>query len=231
MATTLEKLAANIADDWRAALEEEFREDYFAGLSELVDLEERIAPPREDIFKALELTPLGSVKACIIGQDPYPTPGVACGLAFSTRAGVKRQRSEIAIFRALEADGYAHPEEDGDLSEWARRGVLLLNTALTTREGEAGAHLWKGWERFTSAVLEAVKAKEEPVAFLLWGDKAIKAAGEIPGRHLAIESRHPSPLANNRKKGRLPKLEDAHAFAHANEFLEGRGASPIDWSL
>jgi uracil-DNA glycosylase len=184
-----------------------------------------LCPPAADIFNALALTPLERVRAVILGQDPYPTRGDAHGLAFSY-VGKRLPASLNVILQEL-ADDLAIPKpRTGDLSPWARGGVLLLNTALTVEAGGAGAHLKLGWSALADEALAAVSAQRPAVAFLLWGAPARKRAVLIDrAKHLVIESGHPSPLnRSNDFRGTRP-------FSRANAWLVEKGSEPIDWVL
>ena len=188
-----------------------------------------IYPPRGQRLRALELTPLDSVKVVILGQDPYHGPGQAHGLAFSVAEGVKTPPSLVNIYKELATDcGVTRPAH-GNLESWARQGVLLLNNALTVAAGQAGSHQKLGWEGITDAAVAAVAAKAEPCVFLLWGSHARRKAERVPGLrdgpHLVLTAPHPSPLS-------------AHAgffgcrhFSQANAFLEAHGRAPIDWQV
>ena len=172
-----------------------------------------------------DATPLGSVRAVIIAQDPYIRQGQAHGLALSVPRGVRKPPSLRNVLRELSSDlGIPEPEH-GCLERWALQGVLLLNTVLTVEEGKSGSHSKRGWEAFTDRVVEAVDSRPGHVAFLLWGDKArAKAAMVDRSRHLVHESAHPSPLARGAFFGSKP-------FSAANAFLSSRGVAPIDWRL
>jgi uracil-DNA glycosylase len=166
----------------------------------------------------------------ILGQDPYYGPGQAHGLAFSVRDGVRPPPSLVNIFKELENDlGLPRPEQ-GDLSRWARQGVLLLNNTLTVEAGKAGSHAGRGWDAITDACVEAVAASGQPTVFILWGSHARKKAGRVRSigkgaHHLVLSSPHPSPLsAHSGFFGSQP-------FSQANAFLEAHGRGAIDWSL
>lgn len=181
-----------------------------------------ILPPAASIFRAYELVPPGAVRVVILGQDPYPTPGHAHGLAFSYRGAGARPRSLSNIFAELTRDlGIAAPEGGGDLTPWARQGVLLLNAVLTVRAGQAGAHRGRGWERLTSATIDCVVRQAAPVVFLLWGNVARKAAGRIAAPHHVLEAGHPSPLSVRHFRG-------CGHFGRANALLGDRA---VDWDL
>ena len=183
-----------------------------------------VLPAPGSIFAALELTQPEDVRAVILGQDPYPTPGHAHGLAFSVEPEVRPlPRSLANLFRELE-DDLGTPRSSGDLRDWARQGVLLLNTALTTPVGAVDGHRALGWQRLTAEVLGRVA--ERPTAFVLWGKRAQDAvARAVPeGEHLMIRSAHPSPLSA--RKG----FFGSRPFSRVNDWLAGRGARPIDWA-
>jgi uracil-DNA glycosylase len=221
-------------ESWRAALAGEFSEPYMATLKTfLVERKRagaRIFPRGADWFNALGHTPLASVRAVILGQDPYHGPGQAHGLCFSVPPGVAPPPSLVNIFKELKSDLGLAPPGHGCLDAWAGQGVLLLNSVLTVEMGQAGAHANRGWERFTDAVIARVNALEAPVAFLLWGTYAQKKAGFVDdiargGRHLVLKAPHPSPLsAHNGFFG-------CRHFSRANDFLVSHGRGPIDWAL
>jgi uracil-DNA glycosylase len=219
---------------WRAALRDEFAQPYLAALKAFLVARKaagaRVFPRGGDWFNALALTPLSSVRAVILGQDPYHGPGQAHGLCFSVPPGVPPPPSLVNIFKELKSDLGLDPPGHGYLDHWARQGVLLLNSVLTVEMGQAGAHAGKGWERFTDAAIGRVNALETPVAFLLWGSHAQKKAAFVDdvargGRHLVLKAPHPSPLsAHNGFFG-------CRHFSRANEFLLAHGRGAIDWAL
>jgi uracil-DNA glycosylase len=185
-----------------------------------------VAPAPERVFAALSLTPLESVRVVILGQDPYPTPGHANGLAFSYVGPPPLPRSLVNIYRERRDDLGLAPPSDGDLTGWARQGVLLLNTALTVREGasKAGSHLLLGWGAVTDALIAAVSATQPHVVFLLWGKLAqAKRSLVDEGRHHVLESPHPSPLSASRG------FFGSRPFSRANTWLERQGETPIRW--
>lgn len=185
-----------------------------------------VLPPPATIFGALTRTPLDRVRAVILGQDPYPAPGDAHGLAFSYVGARRLPPSLKTILAELSDDLGAPAPRSGDISAWARQGVLLLNTALTVEAGAAGAHLKLGWSALADDVLAAVSAQRPAVAFLLWGGPARRRAALIDrGKHLVLESGHPSPL------NRLNDFRGTCPFSKANAFLLNRGIEPIDWRL
>ena len=182
-----------------------------------------VLPARRDVFAALELTQPRDVRVVILGQDPYPTPGHAHGLAFSVEPHVTPlPRSLVNLFRELEED-VGRPRRSGDLRDWARQGVLLLNTALTVPEGQADGHRRIGWERLAAQVLDRVAGR--PTAFVLWGKRAQDAARAIPeAGHLMIRTAHPSPLSARRG------FFGSRPFGRVNDWLLSRGERPIDWA-
>jgi uracil-DNA glycosylase len=215
--------------DWNPVLRGEFAKPYWGELQQFVATERSrgtVYPPHDDVFAALHLTPYASVKAVILGQDPYHGPNQAHGLCFSVRPGVPLPPSLQNIFKELEADLGIRPPGHGCLDAWARQGVLLLNASLTVRAGRAASHQGKGWETFTDEVLRVVNTKPERVVFILWGASARRKKALIDtSRHAVIESAHPSPLsASNGFFGSRP-------FSRANAALVEAGREPIDWSL
>jgi len=189
----------------------------------------QIYPPRGCRLKALELTPLDEVKVVILGQDPYHGPGQAMGLCFSVPEGVKIPPSLVNIYKELEGDLGVARADHGDLSKWARQGVLLLNNTLTVEAAKAGSHAKRGWDAITDACVAAVAARDEPSVFILWGShaqaKAKRIAGLREGQHCVIESPHPSPLSAHRG------FFGSKPFSRTNAFLSDRGREAIDWAL
>lgn len=215
--------------DWNPVLRQELTEPYWQDLQVFVEGERAagpVYPPVGEVFAALHLTPLADVKVVILGQDPYHGPGQAHGLCFSVRPGTALPPSLRNIYKELASDLGTPTPRTGDLTPWAQRGVLLLNTTLTVGGGQAGSHQGRGWETFTDRVIGAVSAKEETVVFMLWGAHARKKKALIDTRrHVIIESAHPSPLsAHNGFFGSRP-------FSRANAALEAAGREPVDWSL
>jgi uracil-DNA glycosylase len=218
-----------LPQDWADAVGGLLDEPWVGELDAWMDAEREtstVFPPQDRVFAALRLTPLANVRAVILGQDPYHGAGQAHGLAFSVPEGTPPPPSLRNIFRELQSDlGVAGPET-GCLEPWARRGVLLLNTVLTVREGEAGSHRGRGWERLTDALIGAVSARPAAVVFLLWGNPArAKRALIDTDRHVVLESAHPSPLAAHRG------FFGSRPFSRANEALISAGRPPIDWAL
>lgn len=215
--------------DWNPVLREELSQPYWYELQSFVAAERDagpVYPPPDRVFAALHLTPLAEVKVVILGQDPYHGPGQAHGLCFSVPSGVALPPSLRNIYRELHDDLGVPTPRSGDLTPWARRGVLLLNTTLTVRAGAAASHQGHGWEVFTDQVIRAVSARPERIVFILWGAHARKKRALVDrSRHVVIESAHPSPLsAHNGFFGSRP-------FSRANAALVAAGREPVDWSL
>jgi uracil-DNA glycosylase len=185
-----------------------------------------VYPARDDVFACLHLTPFADTRVVILGQDPYHGRGQAHGLCFSVQRGVAIPPSLVNIHTELHDDLGIDPPPHGNLEAWARQGVLLLNTTLTVRGGQAASHQGKGWETFTDEVIRAVNAKEQRVVFILWGSHARRKKAMIDtSRHVVIESAHPSPLsARNGFFGSRP-------FSRANAALVEAGLEPIDWRI
>lgn len=226
-----------VPESWRAALAPVLAEKASRALGGFLGMEEaagkRIYPPRGTRLRALELTPLDQVKVVILGQDPYHGAGQAHGLAFSVAHGVRVPPSLVNIYKELESDLGVPRADHGNLENWARQGVLLLNNSLTVEEGRAGSHQKMGWEPITDAVVAAVAAREEPTVFMLWGSHARNKAMRVPGlmnaqetgRHLVLTAPHPSPLSAH--SGFL----GCRHFSQANAFLEAKGRGAIDWRV
>jgi len=221
-------------ESWRAPLAGEFAEPYMQSLKQFLLAEKtagkRIFPKGSEYFRALDLTPLESVRVVILGQDPYHGPGQAHGLCFSVRPGVRPPPSLVNIYKELQTDLGLVPPRHGFLEHWAKQGVLLLNSVLTVENGQAASHRGRGWERFTDAVIARVNARTDPVVFLLWGSYAQKKAAfvdsiEKGGPHLVLKAAHPSPLSAH------SGFFGCKHFSKTNAFLESRGLPPIDWTL
>ena len=215
-------------NDWDSILKDEFSSDYYLSLREFLKSEystRRIYPPMNDIFNALRYTSYGDTRVVILGQDPYHGSGQAHGLCFSVLPGVKFPPSLQNIFKELNAEYRMPIPATGELTGWAKQGVLLLNTTLTVREGAPQSHKGHGWERLTDSIISIIAQKETPVVFILWGGNArAKKALISDKRHLILECAHPSPLsAYNGFFG-------CNHFIKANEFLSSNGLPTIDWS-
>jgi len=218
---------------WRAALDPVLQTPKSLALGGFLQGEEAagkaIYPPRGVRLAALELCPLDAVKVVILGQDPYHGPGQAHGLSFSVPEGVRVPPSLVNIYKELESDLGLARASSGNLSAWARQGVLLLNAALTVEDGKPASHQGKGWEEITDAVVAAVAAKAEPCVFLLWGNHARKKAMKVTqlahNHHLVLTAPHPSPLSAH--SGFL----GCRHFSQANAFLEAKGRGGVDWRV
>lgn len=214
-----------LGNSWDTLLQDQFRQDYYLQLREFLKTEYRtqtVYPPMGEIFNALKETSYEKVKAVILGQDPYHQPGQAHGMCFSVRKGVEPPPSLKNIYKELESELGITPPDHGDLTKWAREGVLLLNTALTVRQSAPASHRGQGWEKLTDQIIRLLNDRPEPVVFLLWGShaRAKKALVTNPW-HLVLESAHPSPLsAYNGFFG-------CGHFIKTNQFLK----EPIDWDL
>lgn len=221
--------AFTIPEGWQTLLAGESGQPYFRDLQNFIAQEARSAPvypPAEDLFNALVLTPFESARIVILGQDPYHAAGQAHGLAFSVRPGVAVPPSLRNIFRELREDVGARVPNHGCLESWARQGVLLLNTVLTVRAHQPGAHQNRGWERFTDRIIQALSDRSEPVIFVLWGSPAQKKRSLIDTRrNQVILGPHPSPLSAYRG------FFGSRPFSKANQILREWGYPPIDWEI
>lgn len=220
-----------VTNDWTPVMKEESRKPYYQQLTEFirneyVGTEHIIYPPSEDIFNALNLTPLKDVKAVILGQDPYHDANQAHGLCFSVQPGIQPPPSLVNIYKELHDDLGLKIPNNGYLVKWAEQGVLMLNTVLTVRAHQANSHKGKGWEKFTDAIIQAVNEQDRPIVFILWGRNARDKKKMLTNpKHLILESAHPSPLsAYNGFFGSKP-------FSKTNEFLKANGVEPIDWQI
>ncbi len=222
-----------IEPSWKRVLAEEFEKPYFKELADFVKREytdTTVYPQPKNIFNAFTLTPFDEVKVVILGQDPYHGAGQAHGLSFSVQDGVRNPPSLQNIFKELRSDILSRSDldvvdfESGDLSRWAKQGVLLLNATLTVRAGAAGSHQGKGWEQFTDGAIAALSEKREHLVFILWGNYARQKGVHIDrNKHLVIESPHPSPFsAHSGFFGSKP-------FSKANDYLEVYRQSLIEW--
>ncbi len=217
----------SLPTQWRALLAQELDKEYFANLLAEIEAEydsATVYPPREDIFSAFKACAPSDVKVVIIGQDPYHGEGQANGLAFSVAQGVALPPSLRNIMREVREDIGASIVESGDLTLWASQGVLLINSVLTVRSGEAASHAMKGWERFTDAVIAAVNSHNSGVVYMLWGSYAQGKCAIIDREsNSVLESVHPSPLAAYRG------FFGCKHFSKANEYLSSRGCREINW--
>ncbi|MCR2821313.1 uracil-DNA glycosylase [Lederbergia panacisoli] len=218
-----------LKNDWGSILESELYKPYYKKLQAFL-IEEYarniVYPAHNDIFNALQYTPYQHVKAVILGQDPYHGPGQAHGLSFSVKPDVRIPPSLRNIFKELKNDIGCEIPNNGYLVKWAEQGVLMLNTILTVRAGQAFSHRGKGWEIFTDKVISLLNEREKPVVFILWGRPAQEKIALInTTKHKIIQSPHPSPFAA--RKG----FFDSHPFSKTNEFLQDLGETPIDWQI
>ena len=217
-----------IENSWKSVLRDEFDKDYFVRLTEFVRGEYRTAeavfPPGNKIFAAFDATPFDEVKVVILGQDPYHNYGQANGLCFSVGDSVQMPPSLVNIFKEVNSDTGAPIPTSGDLTRWARQGVLLLNATLTVRAHQAASHQGRGWEQFTDAAVAALSARRENLVFLLWGNYAKRKGAVIDrSKHLVLESAHPSPLSA------YHGFFGNHHFSRANAYLVEHGKAPIVW--
>ena len=220
----------NFGNDWDVLLKDEFQKDYYLQLRQKLINEYRtqtIFPDMYDIYNAMKLTSYNDVKCVIIGQDPYHNVGQAHGLSFSVRKGTAPPPSLVNIFKEIKEDtGIDNLKKHGDLTKWAERGVLLLNSVLTVRANSPISHRGMGWEQFTTDVIKLLNEREKPMVFMLWGGDAKSHKKYITNKnHLVLQSAHPSPLsAYNGFFG-------CKHFSKANEFLKENGMEEIDWSI
>ena len=212
---------------WSALLQREIGSERHTELQQFIAHERLVStvfPPAQDVYAALELTPFESTKVVVLGQDPYHGLGQAHGLSFSVRGNTPIPPSLRNIFQELFTDVAIQREQNGDLTGWARQGVLLLNTSLTVREGEPGSHRNRGWEHITDTVMSALNEKPTRVVFVLWGAHARNKKTLITqAHHVVIESAHPSPLSAHRG------FFGSKPFSQINSALEEAELSPIDW--
>ena len=213
---------------WNEILAEEMQKDYYQELQAFVQkrrAEVRVFPDENNVFNALELTPFESVKVVILGQDPYHGFGQAHGLSFSVQKGVPLPPSLKNIYKELQEDIGGEFPTEGDLSHWAKQGVLLLNTVLTVEEGNANSHKGKGWERLTNRLIESLNELKHPVIFILWGKPAQDKEKLITNpNHVILKAPHPSPLSAYRG------FFGSKSFSRVNDILIQQGQTPIRWT-
>lgn len=222
-------MRVDLPTDWMQALGGELHQPYFQILSEFVDTERSVAtvfPPQDEVFTAMETTPLENVGVMILGQDPYHDDNQAHGLCFSVKKGIAPPPSLVNMFKELKADVGCRIPNNGCLTPWAEQGILMLNAVLTVRAHQPNSHKGKGWETFTDAAIRALNGREQPVVFVLWGAYAQKKAELIDAsRHAIVKSAHPSPLsARNGFFGSRP-------FSKINALLQANGRPEIDWQI
>lgn len=218
-----------IHNDWWDVLEPEFQQAYYAQLHNFLKSEyqhQTIYPEMHHIFEAFNWTPFSDVKVVILGQDPYHGPHQAHGLSFSVLPGVQIPPSLQNIYKELQNDLGYPPVKNGYLEKWAKQGVLLLNSVLTVRDGQAFSHRGKGWEKLTDAAIHALSVRSQPVVFILWGKAAQSKINLInTDTNIVLQSPHPSPLSANRG------FFGSRPFSKTNEALVAMGETPIDWQL
>ena len=216
-------------DDWYSKLKTSFQKDSFKNLRKFVSNERKlysIFPNQENMFKAFTETPFDKVKVVILGQDPYHGKGQAHGLAFSVKDNARIPPSLLNIFKELEADLSFDIPNNGNLIEWANRGIFLLNTVLTVRESEANSHRGQGWEEFTDSVIETISKERENIIFILWGKPAKSKTKLIDSsKHLILTAPHPSPFSSYRG------FFGSSPFSKTNEYLKSLGKIQINWKI
>ena len=217
----------HLGNDWDDILADEWAKPYYQNLREILKREyatQRVYPPMHDIFNALRYTSFADTKVVIIGQDPYHGAGQAHGLCFSVKEGVMPPPSLKNMFKELQTDVGKPTPPTGELTDWARQGVLLLNTVLTVREGQPTSHKDIGWETFTDRVIAELNRKDTPVVFLLWGAHAQRKAQVITNPiHVKLATVHPSPLSASRG------FFGCRHFSKTNAILQQNGMTPINW--
>ncbi|EAL0080294.1 uracil-DNA glycosylase [Campylobacter lari] len=230
----MEKITINIEDikindDWKEFLKEEFNKNYFLEIKkryiQALNNNAIIYPPANLTFNAFNLTPLDELKIVLLGQDPYHQPNQAMGLSFSVPYGVKIPPSLLNIYKELKTDLNIEPSKSGDLSSWAKQGILLLNSIFSVEAGKPASHSSWGWQEFSDAVISKLSLKKSGLIFMLWGNYAKSKKALIDtNKHFILEAAHPSPLA------RTGFLGCKH-FSKANEILRNLGKNPINWKL
>ncbi|HDX3451778.1 TPA: uracil-DNA glycosylase [Campylobacter coli] len=230
----MEKITINIEDikindDWKEFLKEEFSKNYFLEIKkryiQALNNNAIIYPPANLTFNAFNLTPLDGLKIVLLGQDPYHQPNQAMGLSFSVPYGVKIPPSLLNIYKELKTDLDIEPSKSGDLSPWAKQGILLLNSILSVEAGKPASHSSWGWQEFSDAVISKLSLEKSGLIFMLWGNYAKSKKALIDtNKHFILEAAHPSPLA------RTGFLGCKH-FSKANEILRNLGKNPINWQL
>ena len=227
--SSAERRPIKLEPGWLDVLQPEFDKPYMAELRAFLVAEmgrHRVFPPAAEMFNAFNYTPFDEVRVVVLGQDPYHGPGQAHGLCFSVRNGVQPPPSLQNIYRELHDDLGVQPPGHGELTTWARQGVLLLNTVLSVRARQANSHRGKGWETFTDRVITELDARHEGIVFVLWGSAAGRKAQMIDGRrHLVLRAPHPSPLAAHRG------FFGSRPFSRINAHLEQLGKPAIDWAI
>ena len=217
-----------LEDSWLQVLDNEFEQEYMQQLRSFLQAEKAarrvIYPPGPQIFNAFKHTPLPKVKVIILGQDPYHGPGQAHGLCFSVPEGIDIPPSLRNIYRELEQDLGVPAPRHGCLTAWAEQGVLLLNSVLSVRRGQAASHQGRGWEQFTDRVIAVINEQRQGAVFMLWGSYAQRKGAMVnAGKHLLLKAPHPSPLSAHRG------FFGCRHFSRANDYLQQQGQTPVDW--
>ncbi len=217
----------NIGNDWDDVLKDEFQKEYYLKLTKVLEEKyknEKVYPKKEDIFNAFKYTSFENTKVVILGQDPYIKENEAHGLSFSVQDGVKVPPSLKNIFKEIEDDLHTTlNKSNGNLTNWAKQGVLLLNSTLTVTEKQSNSHKGLGWEQFTDNVIKSLNNRKKPVVFLLWGNYAKAKQSLITNeQHLVLTAKHPSPLARGAFFG-------CKHFSKTNDFLKSTNQKTIDW--
>ncbi|WP_243343004.1 uracil-DNA glycosylase [Anaerococcus sp. AGMB09787] len=222
-------MSVHIGNDWDELLKDEWEKPYYKTLRQFLIREyktQKIYPDMYDIFNALVYVPYKDVRVVILGQDPYHGRGQAHGFAFSVQKGVPTPPSLQNIYKELHDDLGLYIPDNGNLIKWAEQGVLLLNTVLTVREGNANSHKGMGWENLTDRIIELLNKREKPIVFILWGANARSKEKLITNKnHLILKSVHPSPLSAYRG------FFGSKVFSKTNKFLEENNMRPIDWQI
>jgi len=218
-----------LAMDWQAILKDEFSRPYMDDLAMFIE-NERISgvpvyPPEDSVFNAFNLTPYNTVRVVIVGQDPYHGPGQAHGLCFSVPQGITPPPSLLNIFKEMRSDLGVPVSAHGCLESWARQGVLLLNAALTVRDGQPQSHYKRGWEKFTDVVISKLSERKSPIVFVLWGRFACKKCQHINPQHYTMKAPHPSPFSA------FGGFFGCRHFSKVNKILSDIGEEPVDWRL
>ncbi|WP_202908592.1 uracil-DNA glycosylase [Halalkalibacillus sediminis] len=218
-----------IVTDWKKYLQPEISKEYFQRMIHSIDSqyeEKEIYPIKEQVFRAFNETPFNETKVVILGQDPYHGPGQANGLSFSVPPRMNIPPSLRNIFKELQNDLGCPAPRHGDLTKWARQGVLLLNTVLTVEAHQANSHRSIGWESFTDYAIQQLNNERNHLVFILWGKQALKKSNMIDqNRHVILHSPHPSPLSAHRG------FFGSKPFSKTNEYLLEHGISPIEWCI
>lgn len=222
-------MGVKFENDWAELLQPEFEKEYYKKLRGFLVNEyksQTIYPENNDIFNAMHLTAYKDVRVVIIGQDPYHGPGQAHGLCFSVKPGIKTPPSLLNIYKELHADLGCEIPNNGYLVKWAEQGIMMLNTVLTVRAGQAHSHKKMGWETFTDHIIGLLNQREEPIIFLLWGSPAQKKSALITNKHhYILKAPHPSPLSAHRG------FFGSKHFSKTNAILKQHGFEPIDWQI